>query len=577
MSTGSSGMGGDSILVGGRYRMDTKIGEGGMGAVYRAVDTKTGRTVALKLLLDADEKSLARFRREARSAAELRHPHIVGLLDFDIDDPNGAYIVMELVDGVSLSALLAGARDGRLDPARAVAIARQLFSAIGHAHGAGILHRDVKPGNILVSATDAAADYVRLVDFGLAKHTDPAQGGVAVTTMPAMLGTPAYMPPEQMLGETLDARADLYSAGLVLYRMIAGIDAYPETGAQRVVAVMSRQRGRPLQSLAPWADPALAALVDACISPEKSERPNSAAEIVDQLTRVAPSPSTGLQAGATVGPGTARGAPTWSGPEPLALTAHATASSNPYGHPPLAAGSAPVMGAPHYFAGAPPFVPAPPPNARGRSGLVFAVALLAAVAIGAVLLLAVVVFARHVAPVPGAQVAASSDAAGSVAIAVASAPDAAVSAKPVTTPAARATSAGTTTAARPAASASVVPAPAAASCLCVKSGGLGLCSAAQTPSCLCGGAVCKEPWTSAQTCPSGLASFGGPGKKSGEKCSGFQFTTLKGQFVPLPSRTESTLQCNACTVPSRFAGTNFAPCKGINNSGTESEGRLECP
>jgi eukaryotic-like serine/threonine-protein kinase len=522
---------GPELLVGGRYRIGPKIGEGGMGAVYRTVDVKTGRPVALKLLLEAGEKSLARFAREARAAASLRHPHIVALLDFDTADPNGAYLVMELVEGVSLQDLLA--REGRLEPGRAVAIARQLFSALAHAHAAGILHRDVKPGNILLSATDAARDYVRLVDFGLAKSQDP--GALpAVTTMPAMLGTPAYMPPEQMMGEALDARADLYAAGLVLYRMLAGADAYTVTGAERVRLVMDRHPGRPLRSLAPWVDPRLAALVDACTTPERTQRPASATQIIEALARADASAG-----GAPIAPATTNAAPPSQAPS---------------------AAAAP------------------------RTALIFIVAVASAFALGALGILGIVLFAgRGDKPdEPRATLDASSIAPSTApaVVSVASVAPSAVSAPPPPPPAKANTPAlpSPPTSAPPAPRASTPP-PSAGSCFCKDlRGPLRLCTSVQTPSCTCGGNVCREPWTATgpeRRCLSGLASFGGPGKKSGERCGGFLPGTARdGSAVTIPG--EGKLVCSVCNEPSRISGVQGAPCKGFDNVGVLSDGQVEC-
>jgi serine/threonine-protein kinase len=476
---------GNELLVGGRYRIGEKIGEGGMGAVYRTIDVKTGRAVALKLLLEADEKSLARFRREARAAAALRHPHIVALLDFDIDDPNGAYLVMELVEGISLQALLQ--REGRLAPARAVSIGRQLFSALAHAHAAGILHRDVKPGNILVSTTEAAPDFVRLVDFGLAK-SDSTGVLSAVTTAPAMLGTPAFMPPEQMRGETLDARADVYAAGLVLYRMLSGVDAYAAAGAERVRLVMDRHPGRPLGSLAPWIDPPLAALVDACAAPELTQRPASAAQVIEALTR----------------------------------------SAAPAG---------------------------------ARSTLVFVVAVTSAVAIGALALAAYALFGgRDVRPPPSPTTAAAPSATAPVA---SPAPSSLASA-PSSPSAAPHAAAGR---------------PASAVCVCRDlRGPQRLCLAPQIPVCTCsGGAVCRESWTTGPTrkCPPGLGTFGGPGKKSGDPCSGLAASVTR-DGVQTSSPSAGTLECTRCGEPSKYAGVSGAPCKGVDNNGDLGDGLLEC-
>lgn len=273
------------VKIGNRYLLEAQIGKGGMGVVYRALDVKTERSVALKLLLDLDPKALARFRREARAAAALRHPHIVDVLDFDMDDPSGAYIVMELVDGVTLHTLLQA--EGRLPETRVVAIATQLFSALSHAHLAGILHRDVKPGNVLVSETHATPDFIRLVDFGLAKQTEPSLSEPAITAFAELVGTPAFMAPEQLHGEPLDARVDLYAAGLLLYRMLSGADPYEASGTDRLLEVIGRRRGRPLLTIAPWSTPALAMLVDECVAPDRTDRPTTAAEVLERLALLA--------------------------------------------------------------------------------------------------------------------------------------------------------------------------------------------------------------------------------------------------------------------------------------------------
>lgn len=501
MTTGTGGTGLE-MLVGGRYRIGEKIGEGGMGAVYRTTDVKTGRVVALKLLLEADEKSLARFRREARAAAALRHPNIVALLDFDIDDPNGAYLVMELVEGISLHALLQ--RDGRLEPARAVAIGRQLFSALAHAHGAGILHRDVKPGNILISTTEAAPDFVRLVDFGLAK-SDATGVLSAVTTIPAMLGTPAFMPPEQMRGETLDGRADVYAAGLVLYRMLSGVDAYPVVGAARVRMVMDRHPGRPLRSLAPWIDPSLAALVDACATPEVTQRPASAAQVIEALSR--------------------------SG----AALVHAAP-------PPPALHVAPATGS--------------------RSTLIFVIAVTSAVALGALGIAAFALFGDREAPKRPVVTPPSSSSVALLA-APSGAPSSLASAPPGPSSAPHA----------------VATKPVAGACSCRDTRGpQRLCLAVQVPVCTCnGGGTCKEAWTTGpvRKCASGLASFGGPGKKSGDPCSGFQSSVTR-DGVQVSSPASGTLECTKCGEPSKYAGVSGGPCKGVDNNGDFQDGILDC-
>jgi serine/threonine protein kinase len=543
-----------------------------MGAVYRAVDTKTERIVAVKLLLEADDKALARFRREARAAASLRHPNIVGVLDFDIDDPNGAYIVMELVDGVSLHGLLA--RQGRLAPPRAVTIAMQLLSALAHAHAAGILHRDVKPGNVLVTSTHAAPDFVRLVDFGLAKHTDAARGGPAITTMASMLGTPAYMPPEQMMGETLDARADIYSAGLVLYRMITGGDAYTQVGTERVLAVMAGQAGRPLLSMAPAVPPALAALVDQCIAPDRSQRPGSAAEVIERLARVgtwspprlAPDPSVTtaqLDSGVTTVDRPSLGGPALA-PAPLALTVHEAPHTAPMG----AARALP-----------------PPPTPYGSSGAQSSshrgLAVLASVVGGIFILgaLGLIGLWRSMQPDDGGSPA-SVDTRAPASSAVASNSGGASGVATMTSPFDTASSkaAATSSNARPPAGFRVAPgtasarggpasAPAAGtlSCFCQKSSGAAICPAPQAPKCSCGG-VCPVPVSDDGTCPVPIESPLPPGKKDHDPCIGFTRRPLdNGKFASRELRTG--LLCRVCYTPVRVPGTPGATCTGVQDDG----------
>ena len=502
MTTGTGG--GFEMLVGGRYRIGEKIGEGGMGAVYRTIDVKTGRAVALKLLLEADDKSLARFRREARAAAALRHPNIVALLDFDIDDPNGAYLVMELVEGISLHALLqqaraarAGARRGHRPPA--------LLRARPRARGGNPPsrreareHPDLRDRG---RAGFRAARRLRLA------KSDASGVLSAVTTMPAMLGTPAFMPPEQMRGETLDARADVYAAGLVLYRMLSGVDAYPVVGAERVRMVMDRHPGRPLRSLAPWIDPSLAALVDACATPELTQRPASAAQVIEALARSSAAPV----------------------PPPAPVPA-----------------------------------PAPAPAAASRSTLVFVVAVAAAVVLGGLGLAAFVLFgdrdpARPPPATPPPSTSAAVVAPSTVTSSLGSAPP-----PPSGAPHAAIAANGK---------------PAAATCSCRDlRGPQRLCLAAQVPTCTCnGGGTCKDPWTTGpiRKCPSGLASFGGPGKKSGDACSGFQSAVTR-DGVQVSSPAAGTLECTRCGDPSKYAGVSGAPCKGVDNNGDVEDGVLDC-
>jgi serine/threonine protein kinase len=192
----------------GSYEILNPLGAGGMGEVYKATDTRLGRTVAIKILR---EKHSERFEREARAIAALNHPHICTLYDIGPD-----YLVMEYVEGSALS--------GPLKPEDALRLALQITQALEAAHRKGIIHRDLKPGNILV--TDAG---VKLLDFGLAKllqESNPDGDTVTQTQAGTILGTAAYMSPEQAEGKTVDARSDVFSFGLVLYEMLSGRRAF---------------------------------------------------------------------------------------------------------------------------------------------------------------------------------------------------------------------------------------------------------------------------------------------------------------------------------------------------------------
>jgi serine/threonine-protein kinase len=222
-------VGGDSLVgrvLDGKYEIVAPLGTGGMGAVYRARRVLIGDEVAVKVLhakFVDDETLVERFRREARAAAQLHHPNVVAIHDYgEARGPEGfAYIVMELVPGEPLRDLLR--REGRLDARRAVSLMRDVCAGVGAAHRRGIVHRDIKPDNIIVTPADedSPVERVKVVDFGIAKLRDMAAEGT-LTEVGALVGTLFYMAPEQCKGEPLDARADVYSLGAMLYEMLAG-------------------------------------------------------------------------------------------------------------------------------------------------------------------------------------------------------------------------------------------------------------------------------------------------------------------------------------------------------------------
>jgi serine/threonine-protein kinase len=225
-------------VIDGKYELVAKLGEGGMSVVYRARRVHIGDDVAVKILLGKfvkDDAALARFRREARAAAMLRHPNVITIHDFgETDDDHApAYIVMEFVRGAPLRDLLKS--ESRLPVERAVRLMRGICAGVSAAHRQRVVHRDLKPENILIVAPDDDFEFesVRVVDFGLAKLLADAGAGPAGT----VVGTPYYMSPEQGMGEPLDTRSDVYSLGAMFYEMLSGIRPFD---AETVSGVINR-------------------------------------------------------------------------------------------------------------------------------------------------------------------------------------------------------------------------------------------------------------------------------------------------------------------------------------------------
>ncbi|MBZ0236550.1 MAG: serine/threonine protein kinase, partial [Deltaproteobacteria bacterium] len=210
-------------VLGQRYRLDRSLGVGGYGAVFAAHDLHTGEAVAIKVLSPAVERSpemLTRFHREAIAASRVRHPGIVDVVDFDVDDEGTQYIVMEFLDGHDLAQRLEDA--GRLPPATALAIAAQCARGLAAAHHVGVLHRDLKPANVFLVRQRDGGERVKVIDFGISKLTRAAGDYTDVTRGSQVVGTPRYMPPEQARGEELDGRADVYALGVMMFEMLVG-------------------------------------------------------------------------------------------------------------------------------------------------------------------------------------------------------------------------------------------------------------------------------------------------------------------------------------------------------------------
>jgi serine/threonine-protein kinase len=205
-----------------KYRVEALIGEGGMGKVYRAHQVALDKMVVLKVLrhsLLSDERTVARFKREAKAASRLNHPNSISILDFGQTEDGALYIAMEFVPGQDLHTVLS--KDGPLAESRIVRLVSQVLSALSDAHRAGVIHRDLKPENIMVEQRRNEADFVKVLDFGIAKIQD-GDDGPALTRTGFVCGTPEYMSPEQARGGTLDHRSDLYAVGVILYQLVTG-------------------------------------------------------------------------------------------------------------------------------------------------------------------------------------------------------------------------------------------------------------------------------------------------------------------------------------------------------------------
>ena len=211
-------------IVSGRYRIKELIGEGGMGAVYLAAHTHMRKRVALKLLhaeMSTDDEVLARFKREAEAAAHVEHPNVAAATDFGQTEDGAFFLVLEYVEGTSLRVAI---DKGPVHPRRALHIARQMGAALERAHAAGIVHRDLKPENVMLVDKPDDPDFVKVLDFGIAKvEPHPSRDTTQpLTRFGTILGTPEYMAPEQALGETVGPAADLYAVGVMLYEMLTG-------------------------------------------------------------------------------------------------------------------------------------------------------------------------------------------------------------------------------------------------------------------------------------------------------------------------------------------------------------------
>lgn len=273
-----------------RYRIDGKLGSGGMGAVYRGTRLLIGDEVAIKLLQPkevAQHQSIERFQREAQAAARLKHANAVNVYDFGVSSEGIFYLVMELVKGESVRTIIK--RRGPFTLTAAAEVVTQVGAALDEAHRQQILHRDIKPDNIMVQPTIDGLR-VKVLDFGIAKLSDDDAN---LTQTGSVMGTPHYMSPEQCLGEELDSRSDVYSLGVVLYEMLAGVVPFNSPTSTAVVIQHVNQPPPPLHSLNPAIPAGVETVVLRALEKRRELRPSSAGALASELnSAVHPSSAT---------------------------------------------------------------------------------------------------------------------------------------------------------------------------------------------------------------------------------------------------------------------------------------------
>ncbi|WP_163999309.1 serine/threonine-protein kinase [Pyxidicoccus caerfyrddinensis] len=272
-----------------KYRVEALIGEGGMGKVYRARQLALDKVVVLKVLrhtLLSDERTVARFQREAKAASRLNHANSISVLDFGQAEDGALFIAMEYVAGQDLHQILS--REWPLGEARVVRLVSQVLSALSDAHGAGVIHRDLKPENIMVEQRRNEGDFVKVLDFGIAKITDSTDDGPALTRAGFVCGTPEYMSPEQARGAPLDHRSDLYAVGVILYQLTTGLLPFESDSAVGFATKHLTEEPPPPSRRRPDAriSPGLEKLILRALSKSPDDRPANAEAFKAELAMV---------------------------------------------------------------------------------------------------------------------------------------------------------------------------------------------------------------------------------------------------------------------------------------------------
>ncbi len=408
MSATTSPTPGDEELpraLGPRYELRSRLGVGGMGVVYEGRQHDTGETVAIKLLraeYSAEELHAERFLREARAVSRIVHPNVVRILDLGRASGGELYIVMELLQGETLAAVQQ--REGRIAFRRVVRLGVQLCRALGAAHDAGIVHRDLKMSNVLIVANESDPEFVKVFDFGVAKIADEIEANL--TRSGVLVGTPDCMAPEQIEGGAIDARTDVYALGVLLYRALSGTPLFAATGLAAMVNSHLNVAPDSLLTRAPTAGipPALDAVVQRCLQKRPGSRFATMADVEEALLESIEGTASGAPPMGRYTPSapeldTAHRArppqqPGWSRPEPATIVVDRPASGE-------AARTAPAFDPSLAFDAIPDGTPAPgdtglrtvpiddDPSALRRGGLVGLVVVLVVALLGGAAALAV--------------------------------------------------------------------------------------------------------------------------------------------------------------------------------------------
>jgi len=276
--------------VAAKYRVEQMIGEGGMGKVYKATQLALDKPVVLKVLraaLLSDERTVARFQREAKAASRLNHPNSINVLDFGQSEDGALYIAMEYVQGRDLHHILA--REWPLPESRIIRIMGQVLSALADAHSASVIHRDLKPENIMVEQRRGEPDFVKVLDFGIAKIIDGTDDeGPALTRAGFVCGTPEYMSPEQARGARLDLRSDLYAVGVILYQLCSGLLPFDSDSAVGFATKHLNEQPPTPSRRRPEAkvSPAMERLIMRALSKSPEDRPQTADQFRAELIAI---------------------------------------------------------------------------------------------------------------------------------------------------------------------------------------------------------------------------------------------------------------------------------------------------